>query len=241
MSLVPPAAPPPHDPANPPPPVGAEEFALKVQLFWEKNRSVILLAVAAVFVALLAREGWQWFQASRERGVQEAYAKVADRVDQLPKFAADNAGHALAGVAWLRAADDAYAKNDFKSAAGHYDKAVGELANAALKSRARLGAAMSRLASGDAAAAQSALKALGADAAAATPLRAEATYHLAVLAHEAGRTDEAKSLLEEVAKIEPMGVWAQRAFGLRAQIEAAQPAPAAPAAPAAIEFKPGGK
>ncbi len=241
MSIVPPVAPPPHDPANPPPPVGAEEFALKVQLFWEKNRSAILLAIGLVFAALLAREGWQWFLASRERGVQEAYAKVADRMDQLPKFAADNAGHALAGVAWLRAADDAYSKNDFKTAVAHYGKAADSLGNIALKSRARLGAAMSQLAAGDAAAAQAALKTLGADAAASTPARAEATYHLAVLAQGGGRTDEAKSLLDEVGRIEPMGLWAQRAFGLRAQIEAAQPAAAAPSAPPAIEFKPGGK
>jgi predicted negative regulator of RcsB-dependent stress response len=242
MSLVPPAAPPPHDPANPPPPVGAEEFALKVQLFWEKNRKNIIFALGLAFGLILAREGSQWFQASRERGVQEAYAKVADRVDQLPKFAADNDGHALAGVAWLRAADDAYGKNDFKTAAAHYGKAVDSLGNVALKSRARLGAAMSQLAGGDAAGAQAALKALGADATASAPVRAEATYHLAVLSQGAGRTDEAKSLLDEVGRIEPMGLWAQRAFGLRAQIEAAQPAAApAPSTPPAIEFKPGGK
>lgn len=243
MSIVPPAAPPPHDPANPPPPVGAEEFALKVQLFWEKNRKNIVFVVGLAFGLIVAREAAQWYQASRERGVQEDYAKVADRVDQLPKFAADNDGHALAGVAWLRVADDAYAKNDFKAAAAHYGKAVDSLENAALKSRARLGAAMSQLGAGDTAAAQAALKALGADAAAAAQARAEATYHLAVLAQGGGRIDEAKSLLDEVGRIEPMGLWAQRAFGLRAQIEATQPAAtsAAPSTPPAIEFKPGGK
>jgi len=35
-----------------------------------------------------------------------------------------------------------------------------------------------------------------------------------------------------------MGFWAQRSFGLRAQIEAAQPAPATTVP--AIQFKPGG-
>lgn len=241
MSVVPPAAPAPHDPANPPPPVGAEEFALNVRLLWEKNRATILLAIAAVFVALLAFEGWDWVQASRERAVREVYAQVADRVEELPKFAAENAGHALAGVAWLRAADAAYGKGDFKAAASLYAKAADELRQVALRSRARLGAAMSQLGDGDAASAQSALKALGADSAAATPVRAEATYHLAILAQDAGRADEAKALLEEVGRIEPMGLWAQRAFGLRAEIEAASAAPAAPPSPVSIEFKPGGK
>ncbi len=69
MSNVPTVTPQPHDPANPPPPAGAEEFALKVQAFWEKNRSLVLLLIVAVLVALLGREGWQWYAAVRERGV----------------------------------------------------------------------------------------------------------------------------------------------------------------------------
>ena len=54
MSIVPTPSPQPHDPATPPPPAGAEEFALNVRLFWEKNRSAILLVIAIVFVALVA-------------------------------------------------------------------------------------------------------------------------------------------------------------------------------------------
>lgn len=240
MSIVPPVPPQPHDPANPPPPAGADEFALQVRLFWEKNRSVILLFIAAIFVALLAREGWQLFAAMRERGVQEEYAKVGDNSAQLARFAESNSGHALAGVAWLRLADEAYTKNDFKTAAANYAKAADTLGQAALKSRARLGGALSQVASGDRAAAESALKALSADAQATTAFRAEAAYHVATLAHGAGRKDDALKALEEIAKIDPTSLWAQRGFMLRAQIEAAdKPAAPAPGAPT-IEFKPKG-
>ncbi len=240
MTNDPTATPQPHDPANPPPRAGAEEFAYTVHQFWEKNRSFIFLFIAVVVLSILGREGWDWFQASRERAVQAEYAKVADRVDQLPKFAEANKGHALAGVAWLRVADEAYTKNDFRGAALHYQKSVDLLDNAALKSRARLGAAMSQFAAGDKAAAETSLKALGADAKAADSVRAEATYHLATLANEAGQTEEAKRLIEEISRIDAAGLWAQRGFMLRAQIEAAQPAAAPIASPAStIEFKTG--
>ncbi|MBA4137327.1 MAG: hypothetical protein C0518_08440 [Opitutus sp.] len=239
MSIVPPSAPQPHDPANPPPPAGAEEFALKVHTFWEKNRSAIFILIAAIFIALLGREGWSYFAEQRERGVQADYAKVADRIDQLPKFAEANKGHALAGVAWLRVADDSYAKNDFKAAATNYQKAAATLENTALKSRARLGAAVSQLAAGDRTAAETGLKALSADATATAALRAEASYHLAALAHEAGKDEDAKKLIDEIAKLDANGLWAQRGFMLRAQIEARKPAVApAPTTPA-VQFKPG--
>ncbi len=239
MSNLPSVTPQPHDPATPPPPVGADEFALKVQEFWAKNRSAIFILILVVFAALLGREGWQMFQASRERGIQEDYAKVADRVDQLPKFAADHAGHALAGVALLRVADDAYSKGDFKGATGNYQKATETLEQPALKSRAQLGAAMSQLAGGDKAAAETTLKALAADTKAVAAVRAEATFHLATVAHEAGKDEDAKKHLDEIAKLDATGMWAQRGFMLRAQIEAAKPA-AAPATNApAVQFKPG--
>lgn len=238
MSIVPPSAPQPHDPANPPPPAGADEFALKVHEFWARNRSAIFVLLVAILLGLLGREGWAYYAEMRERGVQEEYAKVGDRIDQLPKFAEANKGHALAGVAWLRVADDAYGKNDFKAAAANYQKAADALEHATLQSRARLGAAVSQLAAGDKTAAESALKALSADASASAALRAEATYHLAALAHEAGRDEEAKKALDEIAKLDATGLWAQRGFMLRAQIEAGQPAAPASTTPA-VQFKPG--
>ncbi|HLP25772.1 MAG TPA: tetratricopeptide repeat protein [Acidobacteriota bacterium] len=239
MSNVP-SATPPHDPANPPPPAGADAFAADVHSFWEKNRSFILILIAAVILGLVGREGWQWFQASREQGVQADYAKAGDNVAQLAKFADANKGHALAGAALLRVADDAYGKADYKSAAAAYAKAADALGNDALKSRAKLGNAMSQLAAGDKAAGEAALKTVSADTKAVAAIRAEALYHQAVLAKDAGRADDARKLVEEIGKIETAGLWAQRAFALAAQLP-----PAAVAAPAAnstptVEFKPKG-
>lgn len=228
----------PHDPANPPPRAGADAFADQMQVFWEKNRFFVFVLIAATLAIILAREGWVAYGAMRERGIQAEYAKL-ERIDQLPRFAEQHQGHALAGAAWLRVADDAYAKNDFRAAATNYAMAADSLDNVTLKSRARLGTAMSQIAAGDQTAGETALKSLHADEAATATLRAEAAFHLATLAHQDGRDADAAQFLDEVTKIDAMGFWAQRSFALRAQIEAAKPAAPASATPA-VEFKPKG-
>ncbi len=202
---------------------------------WEKNRGFILLCCAVVLLAIVAREGFRYFTALREQAVQEEYAKVSDKPEKLAAFADDHSGHALAGVAYLQLADQKYTAGDYRQAAPLYTKAAAILKNEALLGRARLGAAMSLISGGDQAAGEAALKALGADQTAFKDVRAEATYHLATLALEAGRTEEVKKLVEDITKIDLAGIWSQRATMLLAGL----PAGSAPAT-AGLNFKPGG-
>jgi predicted negative regulator of RcsB-dependent stress response len=235
MTSSPPAENQPKDHATPA--ATAPDFAASMHAFWEKNRGSIYILCAAVLLGIVGREGWQYFSAMRERGIEAEYAKVAGASDQLAAFAASHPGHSLAGVALLRLADEKYTAGDFKTAAAHYAKAAEALGNDALKARARLGGAMSQLGAGDQAAGEAALKALSADAALVKTVRAEATYHLALLAKEAGKTDELKKLVEEVSKIDATSAWAQRAFVLRATLDEGKE----PEAGNAITFKPGGE
>ena len=214
-------------------------FEAAVHAFWEKNRNLILLVCAAALLAIVAREGWQYFSALREKGVQEEYARIADQNGKLAAFAEANPGHALAGVAYLRLADETYAAGDYKQAAGIYQKAAGLVKNEALLGRAKLGLAMSQLNGGDKATGEAALKTLGADQSLPKGVRAEATYHLASLAYEAGNSSEVRRLIEEVGKIDPSGGWSQRAAMLLASLETGGK-PADSAAPT-LSFKPGGK
>lgn len=230
-------------PANPTPegttPVYVPSLETAIHGFWAKNRQAILVLCVAALLAIIGREAWQYFAASREQAVQADYAKIADQTAKLEAFANANAGHALAGVAWLRLADEKITAGDFKTAAAYYQKATNSLQNDALLSRAKLGAAVSQLNGGDQAAGEAALKAIGADASLDKGVRAEATYHLAVFAVDAGKTDEAKKLAEEVSKIDPLSSWAQRATLLLTSSPAAAK-PAATAAPT-LSFKPGGE
>jgi hypothetical protein len=163
---------------------------------------------------LLGREIWQWFAAKNERDVRAAYAKIADRPEQLAAFAAANSGHILAGIAYLRLADAKYTAGDFRAAAENYAKAAAGLKQPILLGRARLGAAMSQLNGSEKAAGEAALKAISADASLPKGARVEATYHLATLAREAGNAAEVSRLVTEASKIDPASNWSQRATAL---------------------------
>lgn len=196
----------------------APDFATEVHNFWEKNRALVLMLCAAVLLGIIAYEGWGYLNAMRDQNAQEEYAKAVGSPDRLVAFAAEHSGHVLASISLLQAADAKYAAGDFSAALTGYKKAVAVLTNSILKSRAQLGAAVSQLSAGNQAAAEAELKALGADTAADKNVRAEATYHLATLANEAGRTDEVRQLLDEVSKLDSTGIWAQRALQLRASL-----------------------
>ncbi len=218
------------------PAAATPDHAAQLQSFWEKNRSFILGVCGAILLAIVAREGWDYFSASREQQISTDYAAASSQPEKLARFAEEHSGHALAGIAWLHLADEKYSAGDFRTAATDYQKAAGVLQLDVLKGRAKLGAAMSQIASGDKAAGETALKALSADTTLEKTVRAEATYHLAALANEAGRADDVLKLTDEVSKIDPVGVWAQRAFVLRATL----PQGKIPAnTPGGISFKPG--
>ena len=221
-------------------PVYEPAFETAVQSFWAKNQKGVLILVVVALLAIVGREAWQYYAASREQGVRAEYAKTADQSAKLESFASANAGHALAGVAYLRLADEKFSAGDFKNAASAYQKAAGSLKNEALLARAKLGAAISQINAGDQAAGEAGLKAVSTDASLDKGLRAEATYHLAALAADAGKADEVKKLAEEVSKIDATSSWSQRATMLVVR----QPGAAAKSVNATaptISFKPGGE
>jgi predicted negative regulator of RcsB-dependent stress response len=189
-------------------------FEIAAQAFWEKNRRFVLLVCTVALLVVIGREGWQYYEAQQEQGVRADYAKASDRPEQLATFAAANANHVLAGVAYLRIADTKYTAGDFRAAAENYNKAAVTLKNPALLGRARIGAAMSQIAGGDKAAGETGLKAIGTDAALLKTVRAEATYHLATLAYEAGNAAEVSRLVTELGKIDASSIWSQRATAL---------------------------
>lgn len=200
-------------PAEQPAPAhsGVEE---SLHTFWEKNRSTILVLCAVAVLVVLGREGWHYYTAQKEAGVRAEYARAADRPEQLAAFAKAHDGHPLAGVAYLRIADQRYSASDHRRALENYEKAASLLKNPVLLARAKLGVAMSQLNSGNQSAAEATLKAVSTDASLAKELRAEAVYHLAALAKEAGNTTEVDRLVAEIGKIDPAGVWSQRATSL---------------------------
>ena len=206
-----------------------DNFAERLQLFWAKNSSAVLTGCTLVLLGILAKGGWEIYVDHREASIGKEYA-VAATTEQVKQFISRHDGHLLAGVAYLRLADEDYAAGKYADAAANYDKAQAPLGTLPLVARAKLGSAMSQLLAGKATEGEAALKKIVDDATMFKAVRAEAAYHLVSQAVGSGKAAEVNVLVEKLLQIDGTGMWAQRAMMLRAQMPAA--AEAAPATPA---------
>lgn len=209
-------------------------FEERLRMFWEKNAKTVYAVVAAVLIAILAKGGWEYYQQEQERGVQADYA-AASTPEKLKTFISQHPGHVLSGVASLRLADEAYSAAKYTDAQLEYQHAVDILKSGPFLSRARLGLAVSKLVGGQKAEGEEKLKQLANDVSVIKPVRAEAAFHYATAALDAGRADDAAKYLDLASTVDQAGVWAQRAMMLRATL----PVPAG--APADVSTKPAAK
>ena len=185
---------------------------------WEKNRGFILGVCGAILLGIVGREGWEYYVQSHDDSVKAEYSAAGNDEAALLRFASANNGHSLGGTASLRVADAKFEKGDFAGAAEQYRKAATELKLDVLVGRARVGEALSKLSAGDKNGADTALKAIGADATLPAGTRAEALYTSATIAQESGRTEDAVKTLDSISKMTDAGIWADRAAGLKAEI-----------------------
>jgi hypothetical protein len=192
-------------------------FGDHLHAFWQRNRNVVFVVLVVLLVGIIAKGGWDYLQEQREQEIGKAYGAATTPL-QLKAFAAAHAGHPLAAAALLRVADEAYADAKYADAVAPYEQAAAVLKQGPLASRARLGAAMSKLQGGRVSDGEAALRAFAADAKELKPFRVEAAYHLATDAVANRKWEDAKTYCEQVLQIDPASVWAQRVIALRAQI-----------------------
>ncbi len=214
-------------------PLPQPTFEERAQVFWIENKKTILLTCALVLAMLVGKELYFMYVDQREKAIGVEFAKAENDATKLRAFVAAHPKHQLAGLAWLALGDAAYKDGKFSDAATAYGNAAPLTADTAFGGRARVGQAVSQAQAGDKAKAEAALKAIAADPIQFAGVRAEARYQLGALAAEAGRTDEARTFLDEVEATDRSGVWSRRAAVLRSTL----PAAAAPAATTDAEPK----
>ena len=198
----------------------------RLQIFWSKHSGKVWALTGLVTAVLVGRYAFESYATYRERQVQADYA-AATTTAQLQAFVQTHPSAILAGVAQLRLADEAYSAGNYVAAREAYSAAVPLLVDNPLAARARLGVAFTPLQTGDTAAAKTALEALANDTALARAYRAEAAYHLAIVARDAGQTADATRWIELVTTVEPQGAWANRANQLRESLPAVSESAAA--------------
>ncbi|WP_161554782.1 tetratricopeptide repeat protein [Ereboglobus luteus] len=207
MSNHPPHAHNPKKPVDETPRAPTSDEQLKS--FWLKNEKSIYIVC---FVIILAVAGVGVFRNMQKESADKVgleYA-AAKSTDQLRAFITAHPGHPLATAAELRIADEDYQAKNYSSAAAAYDK-VAAAKSPIFSGRALIGAAMSKVLGGEVPDGEARLKQISNDTIQTPIIRGEATYHLATLAADAGRTAEAISLYKQVADIAPDTVWAENA------------------------------
>ena len=217
----------------------------QLRSFWIKNEKSIYIACAVVIVVVVIVGFWRSVRNSAEDSVGSAYAAAATP-DKLRTFINDNPGSPLAAAAALRLADDAYQKKNYAEAAAGYDKAAADK-TAIFAPRALLGAAMSKILGGQDADGENRLNQIINDATLPAVIRAEAAFHTAMLSENAGRSEAAAKLYDQVSVLAPKSPWAEAASYQRDHMSTTgtvslpitvtpaatpSPAPATPATPA---------
>jgi tetratricopeptide (TPR) repeat protein len=187
-------------------------------------KRTILVTCFLILLVLIGKELVLYYIDQREKATGAEFATAGSDQPKLRAFIAAHPDHKLTGLAWLALGDAAFKDTKYADATAAYSKAVTATAGSVFAGRARLWEAFSQARNGDSAKAEASLKAILSDPAMTPATRAEARYHLGVIAAEAGRYEEARKLLDEVEAADTTGMWAMRSRGIRS---AFPPAPAA--------------
>lgn len=212
----------------------------ELQVFWQKNRNFIYAVCIAIILAILGRGIYGKIEAHREAGVRAAFAAAVTPA-QLQAFVREHPGHTLAGVAYLKLGDTAYADAHYETARDDYQKAATALKGTPFGARAHLGEGISLIQAGKTTEGSSILESLANDSAQLQAVRSEAAYHLAALAFAQHDYEKVAKLTDQVMQMDSSGLWAQRALILRARLPASATAKGSGSAPAVSLKLPGGK
>jgi predicted negative regulator of RcsB-dependent stress response len=159
-----------------PPDADAEE---RFNEFWKKNGSSVFAAIAVGAVIVIGTQTWRHLQAKAELETRQEFGQ-AQSTEVLETFAQEHDDHSLAGLAYLKLANEAFERGEFSGGgrrlpAGHFAPR-----GTPLLGRATLGAAVSTLRAGDAAAGATALREILNNESFQPATRTEAGYLLTV-------------------------------------------------------------
>ena len=189
------------------------DFEDRAWLFWQRRRKVVFGLVALAFLGVLGWGAWNLYQKHALAELQAAYQQLDDSAGYLA-FAQAHPDTPLGRMAVLQAADELYAKGQYKDAAPVYAQAVTAWQADPVGQRARLGHALSLLQGGDPTTGRQELETLANDSQVLDNFRAEAGYYVAVLSLQAGDIDGAHGWIERVAGLPDAGTWGREATDL---------------------------
>lgn len=175
--------------------VDIQDLEDQVVMFWEKNKGIVLGAVAFIFAAFLGYQGIKLMQHRSEENLKAGY-QAADTSEAKASWAQDEAGKPLSGFAFKELGDEAYAAGELAKAEGYYREAA-KSAGAPVDQAATIALAVTLIDQDKFSEAKTLLQGIANDPTALA--QAEAQYRLAYLASQEGDSDAARSYIEAIS------------------------------------------
>jgi len=181
----------------------------RINLYWKENKGFLIGCIFFLLTVVIGYQSMLIVQDQSRAALQTEYT-LADANDTLSEFARTHSDKELGGFAALKVADKAYSEEDFATALEFYILAVSTLEEPTLAGRARIGYAFALYRKGQTEEGLAELNAVTSDTMLTEATRAEAAYHLAVEAYQAGCKTEFSSYVAQVEASEFAVQWQQR-------------------------------
>ena len=95
-------------------------------LYWKRNKNFIITTIVAALVIIVGVQSYKLYAANAKAQLANAYAQ-ATTSEELAKFAAENSGKKLAGVALLQNGDKLFSEGKYADAQKAYADAQKDL------------------------------------------------------------------------------------------------------------------
>ncbi len=177
------------------------DFEDRVWLFWEQRKGLIFGVIVLACVGVIGWQGWKYYQQQQVVSMDEAF-RTAKSPAELLQFSTAHANAPLGKVAALEAADGFYQKAQYKDAATAYAAAASAWGSDPNGQRARVGAAMATVLSGDVAGGTKLLGTIAADPGFLDTFRGECYFHLVSLSLQAGDVTTAKAFADRAKMLQ---------------------------------------
>jgi tetratricopeptide (TPR) repeat protein len=201
---------------------GSHRFAFEERTinFWNEYKNQLIRAAVVLVGVVIAIQLVSVLQDYRLGSVQKDFqnAYLDGSEEAKLEFAKGHSSYAMASSVYIELADKAYREDDYQTAIEHYQKAYKSLKGTALEARAALGLGISSVRAEDKEAGQKIFLEVLSSKSALDSHKAEAAYHLTILALEQNNFGLAKSYLKKIENMNFAGFWSQKILLLRVSV-----------------------
>ena len=183
-------------------------------LFWKRNRNRVQLTILVVLLVAVGGLGFKAFQCKKLEKTQNAYLEAVQS-GETEAFTEKYSSSPLTGLVLLQSADKAFEEEDFTQAITRYKEAGAALKGTVIEGRTQLGGAIANIYAGNEAEGKTLLGNITQNPKLLKSDRAEAAYHLAILALNQGDIDTARTQLNFIETLNNSGFWGQKAALLK--------------------------